>query len=301
MIRSLITHLSIPIVVDGRNMGVNTLRKQEYLEWYNVSREVLPSLVPSLKDEDVQQLVSLRDWLIFPLLTEVERKQAVNRPDPHIDITLRDSGKIRIGIRCNTVKSVEKLRNILDGYHRQEKTQLLEQLRALDDRFVTLVISKQKEYNFAQAPKHETLFHAKSNSLDEAKIREIFSLADEIRQRGIDTRKEEALSFPPEAPVIDIVVISLPLDEETYRSALAKIGPIFETCLSIKTRSELTQEKKRLAKQMAKVEFVGFICPRCQTKLPKQKDVGLIFCPTCGTRVKPLFEKRAPPLQTSER
>jgi len=273
-------------------MGIDTLRRQEYLKWYDVSREVLPSLIPSLKDEDAQQLVSLRDWLIFPLPTEVERKQAVNRPDPHIDITLRDSGKIRIGIRCNTLRSVEKLRNILDGYHQREKMQLVEQLRSLDDRFVTLVISKQKEYNFAEAPKHETLFYAKSNTLDEAKIREIFSLVDEVRQRGIHRKREQVLSFLPEAPVIDIVVISLPLDEEIYRSVLAKIGPIFETCLSIKTRSELTREKKRLAKEMAKVEFVGFICPRCQTKLPKLKNVGLIFCPTCETRVKPLFEKR---------
>lgn len=273
-------------------MGLDTLRRQEYLKWYKVSREVLPSLIPSLEEEDVQRHVSSRDWLIFPLPTETERKQAVNRPDPHIDITLREPGKIRIGIRCNTIRSVEKLRNILDGYHQQQKAQLVEQLRALDDRFVTLVLSKQKEYNFAQAPRHETLFYAKSNTLDEAKITEIFGLVDGIRQRGIDKKREQVMSFLPEAPVIDVVTVSLPLDEEIFRSALAKIGPIFETCLRIKTRSEISRERKKLAKKSVKVELVGFICPRCQTKLPKQEDTRIRFCPTCGTRIKPLFEKQ---------
>jgi len=273
-------------------MGIDLSRKLEYLKWFNISKEMLPSLIPSLKDGDVQQLVSLRDWLIFPLPAEVERKQAINRPDSHIDITLREPGKIRIGIRCNTVRSVEKLRNILDGYHQKEKTLLLEQLRTLDDRYVTLVLSKQKEYNFAQAPKHETFFYAKSNTLDEAKIEQIFNLVDEIRQRGMDEKREQSLSFLPKAPVIDVVAVILPLNEEMYRSAIVKIGLIFETCLRIKTRPEIRRERKIIAKEKIKKEFVGFICLRCQTKLPKQKDVGLVFCPTCGTRAKPLFEER---------
>jgi hypothetical protein len=224
------------------------------------------------------------------LLTETDRKQAVNRPDPHIDITVRDPGKIRIGIRCNTIRSVEKLRNILDGYHQQEKAQLVEQLKALDDRFVTVVQRKRKEYNFAEAPQHEELFCAKSNALDEVKIREIFNLVDEIRQRGLDQRKEQVLGFLPEAPVIDVVAVSLPLDEQTFRSALAKMGPILETCLRIKTSSEISRERKRIAREMAKAVFVGFVCPQCQRKFSKEDRHR--FCPSCGTLIKPLFEKQ---------
>lgn len=247
-------------------------------------------MIPSLKDEDAPQQISSRDWFAFPLPTETERKQVVNRPDPHIDITLREPGKIRVGIRCNTLRSVEKLKNILDGYHRQEKDQLVKQLAALDDRFVTIVISKQKEYNFAEAPRHETLFHAKTNTLDEEKIREIFHLVGDIRQRGVDKKRDQALSFLPEAPVIDIVAVLLPLDEEIFRLALGKIGPIFETCLRIETSAEIARERKRIAKETPKTVFVGFRCPRCQTKFPKQEGAGLRFCPTCGTRIKPQFE-----------
>ena len=104
----------------------------------------MPDLIPSLKDEEVQQVISMRDWLIFRLPKEEGKEQAVNRPDPHIDITLRESGEIRIGIRCNTIKSVEKLMNILDGYHQKEKVQLVERLRPLDDRFVALIINRKR-------------------------------------------------------------------------------------------------------------------------------------------------------------
>ena len=251
-------------------------------------------MIPSLKDNEIKENISSKDWLIFPLPTEEGKLQAVNRSDPHIDITLRDPGKIRIGIRCNTVKSVERLRNILEIYHLNEKTQLVQQLRALDDRFFTQIISKHKEYNFAQAPKHETLFDEKSNTLNEAKIEQIFNLVKEIRQRGIDKKREQSLGFLPEAPVIDLVAVSVPLEEEAFRSALAIIGPIFETCLRVKTQSEIVREKKRPAKKRSKV-FVGYICTRCSTKLQVQEVTNLRsnFCPKCGTLVEPLFQENS--------
>ena len=268
-------------------MSLEESRIQEYLRWYKVSREVLPNLIPSLKEDKIKENISSKDWLIFPLPYEEGKQQAVNRPDPHIDITLRDPGKIRVGIRCNTVKSVEKLKNILESHHLKEKTQLIQQMRALDDRFFTQVISKQKEYNFAQAPKHETLFAAKSNTIDEAAIEQIFNLVDEIRQRGLDKKSEQGLGFLPEAPVIDLVVISLPLEEEDFRSALVMVGPIFETCRRVKTRSEINLERKRAEKAKTKAQFEGFICHKCQMKFPI--DGKPRFCPNCGTYVSDRF------------
>ncbi|MBS7619322.1 hypothetical protein KEJ21_01555 [Candidatus Bathyarchaeota archaeon] len=268
-------------------MILDESREQEYLKWYQVAREALPNLIPTLTDDEIKEHISMKDWLIFPLPTEEGKLQAVNRPDPHIDITLRDPGKIRIGIRCNTVKSVEKLKNILESHHLKEKTQLIQQMRSLDDGYHTQIISKKKEYNLAQAPKHETLFDAKSNTIEEAKIEQIFNLVDEIRKRGIDKKSEQGLGFLPEAPVIDLVVVSLPLDEEAFRSALAKIGPIFEICRRVKTRSEINFKRKRAEKVKTKARFEGYICHNCQTKFPM--DGKPRFCPNCGTYISNLY------------
>ena len=71
-------------------MSLEESRIQEYLRWYKVSREVSPNLIPSLKEDKIKENISSKDWLIFPLPYEEGKQQAVNRPDPHIDITLRD-------------------------------------------------------------------------------------------------------------------------------------------------------------------------------------------------------------------
>jgi hypothetical protein len=263
-------------------MDINALKMEEYIRLYKISRDQLPTLIPALTDEEVRKQVSQRDWLIFPLPYEVARKQAVNRPDPHIDITLREPGKVRIGIRCNTIKSVEKLKNILNGYHKNEKKQLINHMTSLDDRFLTSIMSKQKEYNFAQAPKHEVIFQERSNTIDEDKITKIFGLLDEIRQRGIDKKKEMFVDFLPEAPVIDLTSIKLSLDEKEYRLALSDIGKIFETCISIKTRSEIEREEKR-AKKGSKIHYKGYICQNCKTKFPLENKP--MFCPKCGSHI----------------
>lgn len=272
-------------------MSLDESKIQDYIKWYKIAKDVLPNLIPSLNEDEIKENISSKDWLIFPLPSEEGKQEAVNRPDPHIDITLRDPGKIRIGIRCNTIKSVEKLKNILERHHLKEKIQLIQQMRALDDRFSTQIISKQKEYNFAQAPKHETLFIAKSNIIDEAAIKNIFNVVDEIRQRGLDKKSEQSLHFLPEAPVIDLVVISMPLDEENFRSALAMIGPIFETCRRVKTRSEINFERRKSKKAKMKTHFEEYTCYKCHIKLPI--DSNSRFCPNCGAYLLSPFQRRA--------
>ena len=263
-------------------MEVDEKKLREYVKLYQIARLQLPSLIPELTEFEIRQQVSARDWLIFPLFSEADRKEGVNRPDPHIDITLREPEKVRIGIRCNTIKSVDKLKNILNGYHAAEKDKLLLLMNSLDDRFITSIINKQKEYNFAQMPKHETIFQEKSNSINGIKIMEMFELIDKIRQRGIEKRKEQGVSFLPEAPVIDLTYVSVPLEEEAYRLAMIEIGKIYELCIRIKTISEIETIQKESNKRK-KVIFQGYICTKCKATFPL--DQKPMFCPICGTYI----------------
>lgn len=263
-------------------------RKKQYLKWYRIAEKVLSDLLPPLTDDQILELISREDWFIFPLQYEADRRQAINRPLPHIDMTLRKEGKIRIGIRCNTVKSVENLKNILHDIHHREREELLQRLSSLGDDFQTLVLDKQKEYNFAQTPKHECMYSVQSNKVNEEKIQELFNTVEQIRDKGRRRMKEEELKHLPEAPVIDLVVIIIPLNEETFGQKLLVIRSIFEICAQIKTKAEIKRELKKLPKEM---ELVGFRCERCNVEYPVQNERKR-FCEKCGMRVKRICKSK---------
>ena len=267
-------------------MVLDESKIQEYIKWYNISKDTMPKLVPPLNEFEIRENVSSKDWLIIPLPFEEGKLQAVNRPSPHIDLTRREADKIRIGIRCNTIKSVDKMKIILEGHNLKEKIQLIYKMRKLDDRFLTQVISKQKTHNFAQSPYHKIICAIKSNTIDEVKINMIFNLIKEIRKRGIEEKNKYGYDFLPEAPVLDLVNVSLPLNKDDFCSALSMMGPIFEICLKLKTRFEKKRERKSVKK--IKGRLMGYICHRCDMKFTLENKP--MFCPNCGTFItKPYY------------
>jgi hypothetical protein len=115
--------------------------RSNYVPWYRLAQDVLGDLLPNLSDAEIVSRVSRLNYLIFPLEGETTKDEAANRPDPHIDIKLGER-TIRIGLRCNSIASVEKMRNILDSFHSKEKQELLNELEKLDDDFQTAIYSK---------------------------------------------------------------------------------------------------------------------------------------------------------------
>jgi len=268
---------------------VGQSKKIEYLKWYRACEEALGEVVPHLNDEEVLKLVSPTDWLAFPFPYENDLKDVANRPDPHIDITLREEGAICIGIRCNTKKSVEKLKNILHGYHAKDKTSLIEQMRGLDDDFETLVFDKKKESNFAQSPQYECLYANRSNQINEQEIDKIFRIVKDVNETGVSRMRDEGRTYPPEAPVIDIVRVKTPLKGELFKQKASKLKHIFQICINIKTESELRQEMKKMRQKKPQFTFVGYECPKCQTIYSTKEFQGSKFCLKCGTWLKPKF------------
>jgi len=82
--------------------------KQDYISFFRLSEEVLGELLPKLSDDEIVNLVSNANWVAFPLPGELRKDEIENRPDPHIDLRL-SADTLRIGLRCNTVLSVDKL------------------------------------------------------------------------------------------------------------------------------------------------------------------------------------------------
>jgi hypothetical protein len=81
---------------------------------------------------------------------------------------------LQLGLECNTLKSVEKLRNILDIYHAREKSEFLQSISKIDNGFATLVYAKLKPHNFAESPQYRIDWKCQSNQIAEEKIDQLF-------------------------------------------------------------------------------------------------------------------------------
>ncbi len=174
---------------------------QRFVKWYRLAQDVLGSgLISKLSDQNIEERVSRNEILVFPIPGEESVKETSSRPDPVIYIIDREGeNRIQLGLECNTLKSVSKLRNILDSYHSKDKSEFLTHLSRVDDSFETLLYVKLKPWNFGQSPKYDPDLKFVSNQITENKIDQLFSAGDAIRRKGTERRLKEGLSHPPEA------------------------------------------------------------------------------------------------------
>lgn len=231
-------------------MSITEREVNDYVSWYRSAQEVLGPLIPSLSDEEIKAVSPKRaNWFAIPLPSESSVEDVANRPDPHIDFKLMDDRRrIRIGIRCNTIASVEKLENILNSLHDQEKSELISEMQKLDGEFKTQVMAKIKETNFAHVDGYDTKFEISSNKIDESAINQVFDAARTIRNNGMVRKKDEGLSLNPETPVIDLCYVTIDADPSLFKEKLLQMKRMYEICLRVKTSSELRDEWKKKQK-----------------------------------------------------
>ncbi|MDA4129478.1 MAG: hypothetical protein OK457_01785 [Thaumarchaeota archaeon] len=257
------------------------VQEQRSVKWYRLAEEVLgESLLAHLDDASIVNRVSGNEILIFPLPAEETKEQTSNRPDPVIYVIDREGDEtLQLGLECNTLKSVAKLRNILDAYHAGEKSEFLKCLLAVDDGFQTLVYTKLKPHNFAESPEYRADLKVQSNAINEAEIDRIFSLVDAIRQSGVEWRLKEGLSHPPEVPSIDIVCTQVAREEEPFKRKLDQIKALFEITLRVKNDSELRKAKVGTEKNKPKVTKI--LCTSCKIEYSHEQYQESRFCRTC--------------------
>ncbi len=215
---------------------------------------------------------------------ETSKEEIENRPDPHIDLRLHGS-TVNIGLRCNTVSSVEKLQNILENYHSKEKGALLESMRHLDDDFQTAVYAKIKEHNWSERAIYDPQFQMQTSKIDESAINRMFERAKQIRTEGVNRKKDEKKPNPV-TPVIDIAFATIAKnDEQLFKSKLSQLKPMYETCLMVKTTSALKAEMRRKSKTREAI----YCCSKCGKKYSKDEARSKKFCDLDGMRIHAIF------------
>jgi hypothetical protein len=274
----------------------NTLRKNfkrsDYTYWYRLAEEVFGNLIPHLTDEKIAQLAPKRDnWFPIPLFSETEIKDVANRPDPHIDFKILAKDRIRMGMRCNTIASVEKMRNILNALQTVEKQELLVEMGKLDNDFQTQVLVKIKEKNFAHIDGYECKFSVRSNKIDDQAIHQVFNQVDKIREEGTKRLREEKLRLNPETPVLEIAFAIIKQDSNLFKQKLSQMKRMYQICIGIKTAVELRAEKKMLEKNLNDRWIIKQRCSKCGKEYSGSKE-GLRFCDKDGMRIIDVKERK---------
>ena len=266
-------------------MEVQIPAKQDYIPLFRLSESVLQALLPMLPDDQIVSLVSNQNWVAFPIPGEETREEIENRSDPHIDLRLT-SKSVRIGLRCNTVPSVDKMQNILLDYHLPEKDAIVSSMQKLDGDFQTAVYAKIKEHNWSERADYQTRFQRQTNLLDRAGIEEMFERSRHIREEGKRRMKDEDLPHNPVTPVLDLAYSTVERgNDASFLSKLAQLKPIYETCLKIKTAGSIRAEPRVKKKSRSAI----FNCPKCGKEFTKEDARLRKFCDLDGMRIRAVF------------
>ena len=260
---------------------MRSAEKKKYVKWYRLAEKPLGDLVPHPKsNSNITKWVSKENWLMIPTFTERTIVEARNRPDPNIYFALGNE-RISLGLICNTLASVEKMRNLLHNYHANERTELLAHMKELDNDFLSEVTVKKKPHHYAQPPTYETDYEMQANKVDDKAITEIFRRVDNIREKGIQEKRLAGKGYLPISPGLSIASKEVGYVEQDFIKAMAELRPLYDVCLRIKTGAEIERELRKLQKQKV---FI-MVCQKCHSTY--EPPLTFKFCPKCHTFLLP--------------
>jgi hypothetical protein len=219
--------------------------KSRLIELYRITESSLQTLVPKVTDEQIDKFISNNKWLVIPTSLEFNKKDSINRPDPNMFINLSESGKIELGIVCNTLKSVERMKNILHGFHGKEKTLIIDELSKLDGTFNTTLEKKIKHDNYAQTPIYEIDIKVPSQLIDDSTLHRIFQRSDEILIEGRLEMKQRKISWLPVSPHLNLALAWLDDNDDVFKEKVKQLEHVYEIALKIKTDKEIVADEKR--------------------------------------------------------
>jgi len=240
------------------------LLKEKYIDFYNLAGEILgDKLIPILDRKRILDFLSMKNWFIIPTHVETDKAQAINRPDPNIYFSIKDSVRtMEIGLVYNTISSIKRLSNITLPFHETERRELISKLKILDDRFKGTVYRKVYRYSPRQSPEYEGVKEWQSNSISDEVLKEILRCSLDIRREGLALKEKKGLKWTPIRPTISLASVEIKLDKDDFIKVVRELKPIYELVLIIKTDKEIKEikeesEKKEGEQKQAKYrEFV---------------------------------------------
>lgn len=256
--------------------------KREYILWYKFIEEILGDAVPHHKDEEIVRYVSAADWLVVPLRDERDREEAKNRPAPNLFMSLHEDS-IHIGISYQNLPSIELFKNISHEFHDPDRSEFLNFLKGLNEKFKTSVYKIIKYTHFSQVPDYEKVFEFTTNMIDENKLDKVISISDSIREEGRELRKLGNLSWAPIIPGINLLDIHIDVDDNKFKEILEQIKPIYNIILKIKTKGEIVDEIKRQKRTLRLSARDFYYCPGCSNEYSLEDYKNYRFCKVCET------------------
>jgi len=198
-----------------------------------------------LDTKEVFKFISRNNWLIIPAGEEKDKSESITRSDPNIYFSLRREEKIRVGLVCNTLESVRRIRNVLHGFHTVDKENFISELKKLDGAFVTVVERKLKEYNPRQTPKYEREFEFPTNMIDDSTLSGVFEKIDRITEESDRMIKMDRKRWRVLAPRLVIAEVGIDRDESKFKEVLRRLKPLYEIALRIKTDEQIHEEVRQ--------------------------------------------------------
>lgn len=229
---------------------------KKYVVWYNLAKKLIKDdfLIPSRTDEEIKSFVSPENWFGFapkdiPSLKEL---QISDRPNIFLDIS--DENDPVIGLTYNNLGAVDKIKNILLGFNRNEKEELVKKLSELKPFWRIMLYRKVKDHHQSQRAKYECVIEEPSHKIDEKLIKEIISQSERVRENGKRHPINKA-NYPQETPVITLMESrDFELSEKTFIDRIIPAFDLLRTCLKVKSESQIKKMQSDNKKEIDELE-----------------------------------------------
>lgn len=240
--------------------------KKTYIKWYNLAKEEIKdeNLTPPRNEQEIFDLVSEENWLIFCLKDET-KEMAIQKEDPNIflDILSKEgnlTGRARLGLTFNNIKSYEKFKTIMKGYNTEIKEKITNRLLNLKKSWHMNIKRKIKKNHNLQTPDYYSEGDWNSNAINEDIIDEIIKLGEKIKIEGRENRNKIRLEtgrpkkYYIELPSINLMDEEFPLTEEEFKKRILEIFEVLSLCLNVKTEIKAKREIKELESKINHTE-----------------------------------------------
>lgn len=267
--------------------------KTKYIKWYNLAKSIVndPELIPDRTDQKIMdEFVSREDWLMFAPAFISTKEEAKNAPIPNVYFVLYKEGSKRfgrVGLTFNTIKAVERLKNILSDYSSEEKEELVKRLLSLEGVW-KISVDRKIRHNFLAKPEYFPVFKCQSNEIDKSIIDKIIIASDNIREDGREKREKMKLTKRSytETPSMDLMVCEFELSEDEFKKKVKEAFDVLKICLNVKTNAQIRKLEKQQKKEPIEEPVTKVLtCPNpgCGRGIRARViDKSLARCGACG-------------------
>ena len=102
--------------------------KSKYIYWYKLVESVFGTDVPHLTDNQIEDCVSDKDWIIIPIVGERSKQDARKSQRPNLYFSLSQDKKVVAGITYDKIEGVRRFREIISPFNEKYRAIILERL-----------------------------------------------------------------------------------------------------------------------------------------------------------------------------